>query len=354
MTVEITWPQVLEVLLNGHDLTAENTVWAMNKIMSGEATGSQIAGFLVALRAKGETITELRGLADEVIRHAVPITVPGLTLDIVGTGGDNVHTVNISTMSAIVAVGAGATVVKHGNRAASSHSGSADVLEALGIRLDLSADAVAWVAREAGITFCFAQTFHPSFRHTASTRSELGIQTTFNVLGPLTNPAAPQFFSTGAADARMVPLMAGVFAERHRDAAVVRGDDGLDELTITTTSTVNWVRDGVVSEHTLDPIAHGIDRIPIEALRGGDASYNARVVRELVAGVVGPVRDVVVLNAGMALAVVGCIEGKGRFGRHGSLDDALSIGVAKAQESIDSGAAAAVIERWTAAAARAT
>lgn len=349
MAADVTWPQLLNTLLDGQDLTTAQAAWAMNRIMSGEATGSQIAGFLVALRAKGETVDEFRGLADEMIRHAVPIEVPGRTLDIVGTGGDGAHTVNISTMSAVVCAGAGVTLVKHGNRAASSRSGAADVLEALGIRLDLSAAQVAQVARSAGITFCFAQTFHPSFRFTAPTRSELGIRTAFNVLGPLTNPAGPRYASIGAADARMVPLMAGVFAERGRSAAVSRGDDGLDEVTVTTTSTVHWVSEGTTSVHTVDPRDHGIALAPIDALRGGDADFNARVARQVFAGEAGAVRNAVLLNAGLALAVVSAGEEAGRFGSRGGLDPALDAGMAQAREAIDSGAAAGVVEKWAAA-----
>lgn len=349
MAAETTWPVLLNTLLDGGDLTASQTGWAMDRIMSGEATGSQIAGFLVALRAKGETVGELRGLADEMIRHAVPIQVPGTILDIVGTGGDGAHTVNISTMSAIVCAGAGVTLVKHGNRAASSKSGAADVLEALGIRLDLTAEQVAAVAQDAGITFCFAQTFHPSFRFTAPTRSELGIRTAFNVLGPLTNPAAPQFASIGVADPTILPLMAGVFAERGRNAAISRGDDGLDEVTVTTTSTVHWVADGEVSTHTLDPRAHGIPLVGIEALRGGDATHNAAIARDLFSGAPGAVRDAVVLNAGLALAVVAGGDAPGRFGAYDDLDAALEAGIGRARQAIDSGAATAVVDRWAAA-----
>nr|WP_246242354.1 anthranilate phosphoribosyltransferase [Flexivirga aerilata] len=343
---------MLGALLDGRDLSAADASWAMDRIMSGEATVSQMAGLLVALRAKGETADELRGLADEMIRHAVPIEVAGRTLDIVGTGGDGAHTVNISTMSAIVAAGAGATVVKHGNRAASSKSGAADVLEALGVRLDLTPQQVAQTARAAGITFCFAQTFHPSFRHTAPTRSELGIRTAFNVLGPLTNPASPRYASVGAADPRIAPLMADVFAERGKSAAVSRGDDGLDEVTVTTTSTVYWVSDGTVSKHTVDPAAHGIALVPISALRGGDAAHNAEVVHALLSGRRDAVRDAVVLNAGLALAVADAGEQPGRFGRHDGLDSALEVGMAQARESIDSGAAQAALDRWVAATAQ--
>lgn len=353
MAADVTWPRLLNALLDGQDLTTPEAEWAMNQIMSGAATGSQIAGFLVALRAKGETVDEFRGLADEMIRHAVPIEVPGRTLDIVGTGGDGAHTVNISTMSAIVCAGAGVTLVKHGNRAASSKSGAADVLEALGVRLDLTAEQVADVVREAGITFCFAQTFHPSFRFTAPTRSELGIRTAFNVLGPLTNPAAPRYASIGAADPRMVPLMAGVFAERGRNAAVSRGDDGLDEVTVTTTSTVHWVSDGATTIHTIDPQRHGVQPAPIDALRGGDADFNAGVARDVFAGRKGAVRDAVVLNAGLALAVVSCGEGAGRFGDAADFDAALDAGMAQARDAIDTGTAATVVDRWAAATERA-
>ncbi len=344
-----TWPRVLRALLDGRDLTTEDAAWAMDQMMSGQASAAQTAGFLVALRAKGESVSELRGLADMMVQHAVPIDVPGVTLDIVGTGGDGAHTVNISSMSAIVAAGAGVRIVKHGNRAASSSSGAADVLEALGISLDLIPARVAQVALEAGITFCFAQTFHPSMRHAGATRKELGVPTMFNVMGPLTNPARPRYAAVGAADASIAPLMAGVFADRGSRAAVFRGDDGLDELTVTTTSTVWWVRDGEVSRHVVDPTAFGIAHSPVEALRGGDAAYNAQVVRQVLAGERGAVRDAVLLNAGTALAVVGMEDGGGRFGAAPDFESAVRAGIERAAASIDGGAAAGVIDRWVAA-----
>ena len=213
-----TWPDVLTGLVAGTDLEAAQTSWAMNQILSGEATAVQIAGFAVALRAKGETVDELQGLVDAMYEHATPLPVPGRVLDVVGTGGDRSFSVNISTMAAIVAAGAGVTVVKHGNRSASSKAGSADVLERLGIRLDLSPADVARVGAEAGITFCFAAAFHPALRHAATARSELGIGTTFNFLGPVANPAKPQAQAIGCADRRMAPVMAGVFARRGVDA----------------------------------------------------------------------------------------------------------------------------------------
>ncbi|MGN6129223.1 MAG: anthranilate phosphoribosyltransferase, partial [Nocardioidaceae bacterium] len=321
------------------------TAWAMDEILAGNATPVQIAGFAVALRAKGETVDELEGLVEGMYQHATPLAVTGRVLDVVGTGGDRSMSVNISTMAAIVAAGAGAPVVKHGNRSASSKAGSADVLEALGIRLDLPAHAVTRVAEEAGITFCFAAAFHPALRHAASARSQLGVGTTFNFLGPLAHPAKPEAQAIGCADVRMAPLMAGVFARRGVDAWVFRGNDGLDELTTTTTSQVWAVANGTVEQFTIDPDAFGLGGGTSEQLRGGDAAHNAEVVRRVVAGETGPVRDAVVLNAGAALAV--------HAQEPGSFIDRLSAGIARAQESIDSGAAGDVLERWVAASTRA-
>src|SRR5690606_22809576 len=275
----------------------------MGEVMRGEATDVQLAGFLVALRAKGLTTDELGALADEMLVHANRIEVPGTTLDIVGTGGDRHHSVNISTMAALVCAGAGLTVVKQGNRAASSSSGSADVLEALGVSLTLTPDQVAQVALEAGITFCFAQAFHPSMRHAAVARRELAVGTAFNILGPLTNPAQPTYAALGVADLATAPLIAGVFANRGRPAIVVRGDDGLDEVTLSTTSSLWVTHNGEVSTHTLDPADFGISRSPLEALRGGDAEFNAAVARDVLAGAPGAPRDAVLLNAGVALAL---------------------------------------------------
>ncbi len=283
-----SWPEVLTPLIAGTDLAADQTAWAMNEILSGEATPSQVAGFAVALRAKGETIEELEGLVAAMYEHATPLVIPGRVLDVVGTGGDRSMSVNISTMAAIVAAGAGAPVVKHGNRSASSKAGSADVLEALGVRLDLPPAEVARVGEEAGITFCFAPAFHPALRHAASTRRELGVGTTFNFLGPLAHPAKPEAQAIGCADARMAPLMAGVFARRGVDAWVFRGDDGLDELTTTTTSQVWAVSDGAVEQFSIDPAEFGLGGGTAEGLRGRDAGYNAEVVRRLVAGEPGP------------------------------------------------------------------
>ena len=257
----------------------------MSEIMSGAASTPKIAAFLLGLKTKGESVAELTALADTMLEHAVRIEVPGRTLDIVGTGGDRSHTVNISTMSALVIAGAGITVVKHGNRAASSSSGSADVLEALGIRLDHPPARVAELATEVGITFCFAQVFHPSFRHTAAARTELGIGTAFNFLGPLTNPAQPRSAAIGVAEARMAPLLAGVLAGRGASALVFRGEDGLDEIAPTGPTRIWEVRDGGVTESVIDwETDLGVERITLESLRGAKADYNADVARRLLDG----------------------------------------------------------------------
>ena len=339
--MSLTWPAVLGPLVAGSDLDAEQTAWAMGEILSGEATDAQIAGFAVALRAKGETTDEVSGLVAAMYSRGTPLPVPGRLLDVVGTGGDRSMSVNISTMAAIVAAGAGARVVKHGNRSASSQSGSADVLEALGIRLDLTPARVAEVVDEAGITFCFAAAFNPAMRHTASARRELGIGTTFNVLGPLANPARPAAQAIGCADPRMAPVMAGVFAQRGVDAWVFRGDDGLDEITTATTSRIWVVHDGAVSEASVEPGTFGMSLSGVDALRGGDAAHNAAVVLRLLEGERGAVRDAVLLNAGAALAVYDAPSAP--------VDAALATGIERARESIDSGAARATLDRWVAA-----
>ncbi|MGB7820508.1 MAG: anthranilate phosphoribosyltransferase [Ornithinibacter sp.] len=342
-----TWPDILTLLLRREDLSSAQARWAMTEVMRGEATPAQLAGFLIGLRAKGESVEELRGLADVMLEHATRIEVPGPSIDVVGTGGDRLHSVNISTMASIVVAASGVLVVKHGNRAASSSSGSADVLEALGVSLTLAPEQVAAVASEVGITFCFANAFHPSMRHAAVARRDLGVGTAFNALGPLTNPAQPTYAAVGVADLRMAPLIAGVFADRGRAAAVFRGDDGLDEITLATTSTVWWVRDGDVTELVLDPDDVGIERSPVESLRGGSAAHNAEVVRRLLAGDPGPVRDAVVLNAGIALAVATGL-GDGAPTR-GGLAAAVRLGADRAEKVLDSGAGQRLLLDWVAA-----
>jgi anthranilate phosphoribosyltransferase len=333
-----SWPDVLSALLEGRDLDADDTAWAMDRIMRGEATNVQIAGFAVALRAKGETVDEVSGMVRAMYAHAHTIEVPGRSVDIVGTGGDRAKTVNISTMAAIVVAGTGAKVVKHGNRASSSASGASDVLEVLGINLNLAPERVVEVAEEAGITFCFAVKFHPALRHVATARAELGVATTFNFLGPLTNPARVRAQATGVADLRMAPILAGVLAERGSSALVFRGDDGLDELTTTATSQVWVVRDGKVEQTAFDPRDVGLELVPVEALRGADSTHNAAVARRVLAGETGPVRDAVILNS--AAALVALDPGQG------TLTEQIAAALEVAARSIDSGAAAAALERW--------
>ncbi|KJK59587.1 anthranilate phosphoribosyltransferase [Saccharothrix sp. ST-888] len=340
-----TWPDLLSTLLSGTDLAQGDAAWAMDRIMSGEATPVQMAGFMVALRAKGETVDEIAGLVESMYAHAEPLYIPGPAVDIVGTGGDRAKTVNISTMSAIVAAAAGAKVVKHGNRAASSASGSSDVLERLGISLDLSAERVAEVAEEVGLTFCFAAKFHPAMRHVAPARRDLAVPTAFNILGPLTNPAHVTAHAIGCFDTRLAGLIAGVLARRGASALVFRGDDGLDELTISTTSRVWIVKDGQVSETAFDPREVGIELVGIEALRGADADYNAGVARRLLGGERGPVRDAVLLNTAAALAALELTEAP--------LAEQLRAGMERAVAAIDSGAAQDVLKRWAEATTRA-
>ncbi len=348
MGTTLNWPDVLSTLVTGHDLDSDATAWAMEEILSGNATSAQIAGFAVALRSKGETLAEVQGLVDAMYRHATPLRVDGRVIDIVGTGGDRAKTVNISTMSAVVIAGAGARVVKHGNRAASSASGSADVLEELGVRLDVPPTKIPLILQEVGITFCFAPVFHSSFRFTAVPRRELGIPTTFNFLGPLTNPARPEAMAVGVADSRMAPIMAGIFAARGADALVFRGDDGLDEITTTTTTTV-WIADGTSGEVTqtaIDPQSFGLTYSSPEALRGGDVAFNARSFGRILDGEVSPVRDAVLLNAAAGLVAHEGVEG--------DLDQRMTAAIARAAESIDSGKARGVLDAWAEATQRAT
>ncbi|NBH03229.1 anthranilate phosphoribosyltransferase, partial [Amycolatopsis sp. SID8362] len=292
-----TWPPLLKQLIAGVDLSAEDTAWAMDQIMSGAASPARIAGFAVALRAKGETPEEIAGMAATMLAHARRVELDRPAVDIVGTGGDGSNSVNISTMATIVTAAAGAPVAKHGNRSASSKSGAADVLEALGVRISLPPEDVRRSLDEVGIGFFLASAFHPALRHAGPVRSELGIPTTFNLLGPLTNPAQPSAAVIGCAYEDKTRVLAETFARRGTTALVVRGDDGLDEITTTTTSTVWVVSGGTVTERSLDPADLGIPRATADDLRGGDAAANAEVVRELVGGKAGPVRDAVLINA---------------------------------------------------------
>jgi anthranilate phosphoribosyltransferase len=336
-----TWPEVLSALLRGESLTADITAWAMDEVMNGDATPAQIAAFAIALRAKGETPDEVAGLVRAMLSHANRLTVNGIAVDTCGTGGDRAHTVNISTMAALVVRGAGVTVVKHGKRAASSACGSADLLEALGVVVDLPPAAVQMALTDAGIAFCFAPVFHPAFRHTAVPRREMGVPTVFNFLGPLTNPAQPPAQAVGVMDARMAPVMADVFAARGTSALVFRGEDGLDELSTYAPSRVWAVADGAVREDTVDPVALGLITPDANALVGGDAARNAEVTRAFLDGAPGPVRDAVLLNAAAALVAAGGVTDE-------PVGSQLAAVLPRAAESVDSGAARAALEMWVA------
>jgi anthranilate phosphoribosyltransferase len=310
-------------------------------------TQAQLAGFLIALRVKGETVDEIVGFRDAVLEHAVPLPVDPMALDIVGTGGDRFGTVNVSTMASVVAAASGVPVIKHGNRAASSSSGSSDVLAALGLDLSLPAERVAEVLGEVGITFAFAGAFHPGFKHAGPVRAELGVPTVFNFLGPLCNPARPEASAVGVAHLDRVPLIVGVFQTRGATALVFRGDDGLDELTTTGHSHMWEVSRGTVKEHDLDPRDLGIQRADMDQLVGGDAAHNAAIVHEVLAGERGPVRDIVVLNAAAGLVAFELAKDPGQFQR--AILDRFRDKMAVAEESIDSGAAARKLEQWIAA-----
>ncbi len=339
---ERTWPNLLTALLNGEELSTADTAWAMGEIMAGTATPAQIAGFALTLRAKGETSAELAGLVEAMLANAVPVDLPAAlradTIDVVGTGGDRAHTVNISTMTAIVLAGAGVRVVKHGNRAASSSCGAADLIEFLGIPLDLGPAGVARCVSEAGIGFCFAARFHPGMRHAGMPRREIGVPTFFNFLGPLTNPARPRSAAVGCFDPRMAAVMAGVFAGRGDSVLVMRGEDGLDEFS-TAAPTRLWIaHQGQVVESVVDALDLGLSRSAPGDLRGGDVAFNADAARRLLAGQTGPVRDAVLVNTAAALVA------------HGGFDDdlrvALRAGLDRAAAAIDSGAAARALDRW--------
>ncbi|HEY5820552.1 MAG TPA: anthranilate phosphoribosyltransferase [Propionibacteriaceae bacterium] len=338
----MSWPQLLGNLVEGRDQTAAATSWGMGQILSGAATPAQLSAFVVALRAKGETVEEISGLVDTMLEFATPIEIAGDAVDVVGSGGDRLNTVNISTMAAIVAAGAGARVVKHGNRAASSASGAADVLEALGIVLDLAPQDQCRVVDQVGIGFLFAPLYHPALRHASAPRRELGIPTTFNLIGPLANPAQPVAQAVGVADARAAALMAGVFAARGNHGLVVHGGDGLDELTTTTSSTVWVYTDGVVTRSELDPADLGLPRAQVADLVGGDPAHNAQIARDVLAGQPGPVRDIVLLNAAAALVAY-------ETPQVGDLLGQFRRELERAAEAVDSGAARTKLADWVAA-----
>lgn len=341
-----TWPDVLTTLLDGGDLSVSESTWAMRKIMRGEATHSQLGAFLVALRAKGETVDEIVGFRDAILEAALPLPVNAEVLDIVGTGGDRFGTVNVSSMAAIVAAASGVPVVKHGNKAASSASGSSDVLSALGIDLSLTPEAVAETLDRAGITFAFATAFHPGFRHAGPTRAELGIPTVFNFLGPLCNPARAEANAVGVAHLDRVPLITGVFQTRGATALVFRGDDGLDELTTTGHSRLWEVSRGDIHEHDLDPRDLDIPLAEIDDLLGADPQHNAGVVRRVLAGEQGPVRDIVLLNAAAGIVAYRLFRDAAEVQR--PILQRLAEARDEAAAAIDDGRAEGKLDDWVA------
>jgi len=337
----MSWKEHVATLDLGLDLEPADVKWCMNEILEGRAEIETIKIFLLALKNKGETAEEVSAIVEQMYQHSAPITITERAVDTVGTGGDGAHTINISTTSAIIAAAAGARVVKHGNRAASSKCGSADLLEALGVAINLNGKGVEKSVAELGIGFCFAPTFHPAMRFAAPARKELGVPTVFNILGPLANPAKPKAAAIGVANDRMHLVMAQVLGDKGVDGFVFRGDDGLDEITIATTTQVLTIGRGEIYSDSISPDDFGIDRSPISELLGGDANENARITMAIFAGEKGAPRDAVLLNAGAAIAAF-----NGDFEL--SLHERISKGVKAAQNAIDSGAAANLLNKWAA------
>jgi len=333
------WDSHISRLHSGLDLETDDVQWCMNEILTGNANNEIIKEFLLALKAKGETSEEVGALVAQMYEHCGPITIIERAVDTVGTGGDGAHTINISTTAAIIAAAAGVRVVKHGNRAASSKSGAADLLEALGVNINLDGTGVEKTFAELGIGFCFAPVFHPAMKFAGPARKELGSPTVFNILGPLANPAKPQAAAIGVANDRMHLVMAQVLADRGVDGFVFRGDDGLDEITLATTTSVLTIGRGEISSDLIDPLDFEIQRAPISALVGGDSIENARITTAIFAGEKGAPRDAVVLNAAAAIAAY-----EGRFDLN--LHSRIEIGVSRAVAAIDSGAATRLIAQW--------
>jgi anthranilate phosphoribosyltransferase len=329
-----SWPSVLGRLLRRDDLTEDEAAAAMGAVLSGESTAVQIAAFATGLRIKGETVTEMTGLVRAMLDAAVPIDLDEPLVDVVGTGGDRAGTFNVSTLAALVVAGAGQRVAKHGNRAASSRCGSADLIEAFGVTIGLPPEGVAACVEEAGIGFCFAPVFHPAMRYAGQARSELGVPTVFNFLGPLCNPARARHAAVGVSDPRMAPLMAEVLRRTGIEHALVfYGHDGLDELTLTTTSTVLEVGPDSLRELEVDPEALGLEPASMRDLIGGDVERNLAIAKSVLGGQGGPHRDIVVLNAAAALVAADAALG-------------LPDGLEAAARSIDEGRAAAKLDAW--------
>jgi anthranilate phosphoribosyltransferase len=342
-----SWPSVLTVLLEGEDLSVSQAEWAMSRFMTGTATHAQMGAFLIALQAKGVTVDEIVGFRDAILAEAAEVPLPAMSLDIVGTGGDRFGTVNISTTAAIIAAAAGAPVVKHGNKAASSKSGSSDVLTALGVNFALGPDELREVFERTGIAFVHAARFLPGFKHVAPVRAELGVHTVFNFLGPLCNPVRPEATAAGVAELGRAPLFADLFRFRGATALVFRGDDGLDELTTTGHSHIWEVSRGALTEHDLDPRDLGIPRASIEDLLGGTPEENAATVRRVLSGETGAVRDIVLLNAAAGLVAYDLMVHPESADR--PILERLGEQLAVATRAIDSGAAIAKLDDWAAA-----
>ena len=350
MNSELTWPNILETLNQKRDLSRAQATWSMQQIMAGSATDEQMEEFLLTLRSKGEDVVELSGFVDVMLENALSIPVSNDAIDIVGTGGDQLGTVNISSMAAIVTAACGYPVLKHGSRSASGKTGSSEMLEALGIRLDLTPEQLAEVFKKAGVTFFFAPMFHPSLKNVGPTRKKLGIPTTFNFLGPLANPAQPIATALGVANEVMAPLLAAEMASRGRTALVFRGSDGLDELTTTGKSQIWVVFGGTVTEHSFNPADLGIPKASVEQLLGGDATENAATTR----GVFGEniefkgdrhaIQDIVALNAsaGMTAYELNKTSNISVFDLLGSLKKHYL----QAQEAINDGTALAKLNQW--------
>ena len=334
-----TWSEIESALAAQSDLTSPQIRWAMNEILNGRADDEEIKKFLLGLKEKGESAAEVSALVDEMYVHAQLIDIKDRAVDPVGTGGDGFNTINISTAAAIVTTAAGARVVKHGNRAASSRSGAADVLQALGVNVNLSAAGVEECVRKIGIGFAFAPNFHPAMRHAAPVRKALGVPTIFNILGPLANPARNKVVSIGVARSELLNVVAEVLALRGCEGFVFRGDEGLDEISISGPSTIIAIKDGRFSATHFDPSEIGIEKYPISELQGGDAQANAADIRAVFEGAQGAKREAILLNAAAAIAAF-----KGDFDL--GVTAQLATGYAWAKSAIDSGKALQLLERW--------
>lgn len=348
MTELLDWPAMLESLLRGEDLSTSQATWAMERVMDGEVGEAQLAAWLIALRSKGETVEEVIGFRDAVLSRAKPIDITPWGVDIVGTGGDMVGTVNVSTMASMVIAGSGVPVIKHGGRAASAKSGSSDVLTALGVAHTADPAAIETVFEQTGMAFLYAVLFHPGFAHAGPVRKQLGVSTVFNLLGPLTNPARAEASAVGVAKREAIPLITGVFRTRGAAALVFRGDDGLDELTVTGYSHIWEIVRGDVAEHDIHPRDLGLGTYAMSELLGGTPEQNAEIARAVLSGQQhGAVRDIVLLNA--AAGLVSFDLAKDPRAAERPIRDRLIEKIAVAAETIDSGKAIAQLDRFAAA-----